>query len=124
MLENIEKPYQCEHCRKWFSTIYVRNQHMTRCVLNYDGVEPAPIVPKKTTKFILDMANCLLKQLEIAKACQRLNVVLSHLASPDLVRDQVIPSSTKNPIYILPKTNLKCLLGTHCQGVVTLEVRH
>ena len=47
MLENIEKPYQCEHCRKWFSTIYVRNQHMTRCVLNYDGVEPAPIVQKK-----------------------------------------------------------------------------
>ena len=97
MLENIEKPYQCEHCRKWFSTIYVRNQHMTRCVLNYDGVEPAPIVPKKTTKFILDMANCLLKQLEIAKACQRLNVVLSHLASPDLVRDQMIQSLTKKP---------------------------
>ena len=96
MLENIEKPYQCEHCRKWFSTIYVRNQHMTSCVLNYDGVEPAPIV-QKTDKIILDMANCLLKQLEIAKACQRLNVVLSHLASPDLVRDQVIPSSTKKP---------------------------
>ena len=97
VLENIEKPYRCEHCRKWFSTIYVRNQHMTRCFLNNDEVEPAPIVKKKTTKFILDMANCLLKQLEIAKACQRLNVVLSHLVSPDLVRDQVIPSSTKKP---------------------------
>ena len=97
MLENIEKPYQCEHCRKWFSTIYVRNQHMTRCVLNYDGVEPAPIVKKQQQHLFWTWRTVLLKQLEIAKACQRLNVVLSHLASPDLVRDQVIPSSTKNP---------------------------
>ena len=38
-------------------------------------------------------------------------------------RKSMLSSGISEPIYIWPKSNLKCLLGTHCQGVVTLEVR-
>ena len=71
MLENIEKPYQCEHCRKWFSTIYVRNQHMTRCVLNYDGVEPAPIVPKKNDKIYSGHGELFVKAVRDCKSLSK-----------------------------------------------------
>ena len=38
-------------------------------------------------------------------------------------RKSMLSSGISESIYIWPKSNLKCLLGTHCQGVVTLEVR-
>ena len=50
----------------------------------------------------------------------------NYIAKSRLVKIKIniqLFSGISEPIYIWPKTNLKCLLGTHCQGVLTLEVR-